>query len=374
MPTRDAAPRPSRKPSEKSNAPRRKVERTRRVEVERAARDHRRRRQHRAEPEADGERADRLDAPIQQDDVQHADAGGDEKDVARSEVGPDIPRVAGEPDVAGRDFERAAQDELPDEEERHQPAEALAAVGLAEIPVAAARAGHRGAELAPDQAVGDRDEHRHEPPEQGLRPAQRRHQDGDRDEGTDPNHVRHVERGRLQQAEAPGEGDAHRRQRHARTHGSTVAGSRRWLTRTPTCVAVQEPLTAERAEDADIRPVRWRPARLHPSAAHPHVSACSASSAVGAFGQPRRRDVCCRRPRALTRVRRGIRPAAWPQPDRHHWRPPSGLGVLGVLGGKGFSDSPSVTVSAADHQRQVPLVVAQVVRDSTDADPSKRAR
>ena len=210
MPTRDAAPRPSKKAEREVERAGRKVEGARRVEMERATGDHRRRRQHRAEPEADGERADRLDAPIQQDDVQHADAGRNEEDVARREVRPDIPRVAGEPDVARGDFEGAAEDELPDEQERHQPAEALAAVGLAEIHVAAAGTGHRGAELAPDQAVGDRDEHRHEPPEQGLRPAERRHQDRDRDEGTDPNHVRHVERGRLQQAEAPGKGDAHR--------------------------------------------------------------------------------------------------------------------------------------------------------------------
>ena len=122
--------------------------------------------------------------------------------MARRQVRPDIARIAREPDVAGGNLERPAQDELPDEQERDHAAEALAAVRLAEVPVAATGGRHRRAELAPDHAVGDRDEHRHQPPEQGLRSAQRRHQDRDGDEGTDPNHVRHVERGRLEQAEA----------------------------------------------------------------------------------------------------------------------------------------------------------------------------
>ena len=130
--------------------------------------------------------------------------------MARREIRPDIPRVAREPDVARSDFERPAEDELPDEEKRDQPAEALASVGLAKVDVAAAGTRHRGAELAPDQAVGNGDEHRHEPSEHGLRAPERGHEDRDGDERTDPDHVRHVQRGRLQQAEAPGEGHAHR--------------------------------------------------------------------------------------------------------------------------------------------------------------------
>ncbi len=206
MPTRDAAPRPSRKPSEKSNAPGGKSNARPRVEIERPAGDDGGRRQQRANPEADRERPDRFDAAIEQDDVEEADASRDEEDVDRRQIRPDVARIAGEADVARGNLERPAEDELPDEEERDQSAEALAAIGLAEVHVTAAGARHRRAELAPDQAVGDRDEHRHEPAEQRLRPPQPGHEERNRDEGTDPNHVRHVERGRLQQAEAPGEG------------------------------------------------------------------------------------------------------------------------------------------------------------------------
>jgi len=85
------------------------------------------------------------------------------------------------------------------------------------------------------------------------------------------------------------------------------------------------------------------PARTPPWPPHPHVSACSAFSAVRAFGQ-RRCDVCCRRPRASHRgVRRGRRDQTrtWPQPGLHHGRPPTRLGVLGALGVQRLLDSSS---------------------------------
>jgi hypothetical protein len=47
----------------------------------------------------------------------------------------------------------------------------------------------------------DDDHERDDPPEHRLRPAERRHQQRDRDERTDPDHVDHVERRRLEQAE-----------------------------------------------------------------------------------------------------------------------------------------------------------------------------
>ena len=69
---------------------------------------------------------------------------------------PDVARVVGEPDVAGGDLERAAQDELPDEQERHQPARSVGPEPFAQVLVRPARPRHRRAELAPDQPVGRR--------------------------------------------------------------------------------------------------------------------------------------------------------------------------------------------------------------------------
>ena len=71
---------------------------------------------------------------------------------------PDVAEVPREADVAGGNLQRPAQDELPDEEERNQATPALPAEALAQVAVRPARPGHRRAQLAPDQAVGDHDD------------------------------------------------------------------------------------------------------------------------------------------------------------------------------------------------------------------------
>ena len=172
------------------------------IEVQRPRRHHRQRRQQRAHPEADGDRRDGRDAPVEQRDVEDADTGRDEEQGPPRQALPDVTEVLREADVPRRDFERAAQDELPDEEERHEPAVRLAAEGLAQVDERSARARHGGAELAPDHAVADDDHQRDNPAEHRLRTAKRRQQERDRDERTDPDHVDHVQGGRVNEAEA----------------------------------------------------------------------------------------------------------------------------------------------------------------------------
>ena len=158
------------------------------------------------DPQRDGDRRDRRDAAVQQRDVDHADRGDEREQPARRQAGPDVAGVLGEADVARRDLQRPAQHELPDEEKRHQPPERLAAERFAQIAERAARRRHRGAELAPHHAVADDDHERDDPAEHRLRAAERRHEQRDRDERTDPDHVDHVERRGLEQAEAARQG------------------------------------------------------------------------------------------------------------------------------------------------------------------------
>src|SRR5437763_972388 len=73
---------------------------------------------------------------------------------------------------------------------------------LAQIPERSARSRQRRAELAPHHPVAQHDHQRDEPAEHRLRAAQRGHEERDRDERSDPDHVRHVERRGVNQAEA----------------------------------------------------------------------------------------------------------------------------------------------------------------------------
>ena len=201
MPTRAEAPRPSRKPSENVNAPGGTSNATRRLEVQRAADDHGQRRHQRADPQRDRQSPDRFDAPVEQRDVDDPHRHRDGDDRRPRHVRPEVARVLGKADVARGNLQRTRQDELPDEQERHQAPHLLASEALAQVLVGAARARHRRAEFTPDQAVRDDDDQRDEPSQQGLRPAKGGHQERDRDEWPDPDHVRHVQRGGLEQAE-----------------------------------------------------------------------------------------------------------------------------------------------------------------------------
>src|SRR5206468_2630557 len=112
-------------------------------------------------------------------------------------------------DVPGRDLEGATEHELPDEEKAHEAAHRLRAIALAQIPERAARSRHRRPELAPDHAVAHDDHQGDEPAQHRLWTAQRGHEERDRDERPDPDHVRHVERRGVNQAEPAYQGRRH---------------------------------------------------------------------------------------------------------------------------------------------------------------------
>ena len=110
---------------------------------------------------------------------------------------PEIGGIVSESDHPGCDFQRPAQNELPDEKKSHQAAPSLMAVGLAKKMVAAAGAWQRRPQFAPYQTVGNYDERPRQPAQHGLRAAHGSHQQRNRDERPDPNHVGHVQgRGR----------------------------------------------------------------------------------------------------------------------------------------------------------------------------------
>src|SRR5229473_5138793 len=181
---------------------RRKIKSQLPIEVQRAGDDYRRRREQRADPEAHGDFGDGIGFSIQEPDRGEAHAGGEQVAAKRRQVRQKVAAVLDETDEARGDFERAAENELPDEQKRHQTPKGFPPKRFAQIKIAAAGAGHRRAQFAPDHAVRDGNQHRDQPANHRLRPAERGHQQWDGDERADADHVRHVQRGGLQQVKA----------------------------------------------------------------------------------------------------------------------------------------------------------------------------
>ena len=154
-----------------------------------------------ADPEGDGDRGDRFDAPVQEREVRESDHNHHEHRLVGRDALPEVAEVVREADVSRGNLEWSAEHKLPDKQKPHEPAERLGSVPLPQVPERAARARHRRAELAPDHTVAYHNHQRDEPAEHGLGTAERGHQQRDRDERTDPDHVRHVERRRVYQAE-----------------------------------------------------------------------------------------------------------------------------------------------------------------------------
>src|SRR5436853_6001834 len=107
-----------------------------------------------------------------------------------------------EAEVPGVVLEVDTELELTQEEKAHQPPDRLGAIALAQVPERPAGSRQRRPELAPDHAVAQDDHQCDEPAEHGLRTAERGHEERDRDERSDPDHVRHVERCGVNQPEA----------------------------------------------------------------------------------------------------------------------------------------------------------------------------
>src|SRR4029077_2973114 len=103
----------------------------------------------------------------------------------------EIQRIIRKSERAGRNAQRALEEGLPDEEKRHQAAEAVWSVGFAQKNVASAGLRHGGAEFCPDAAVDEREGGADDPGEDALRAVHGADDEGDHDEWADAYHERH---------------------------------------------------------------------------------------------------------------------------------------------------------------------------------------
>ena len=152
-------------------------------------------------PQSEHQLGDVVDAPVQRDDQQGADACCQQLAVELGQIGQEHSQVLDKADVAAGDLERPGEKDLPDEEEGQHPAPRARAEALPQEHVGAAGGGFRRAELGHDHAVGQRDDGPDHPSEIRLRACEGLQDQGDRDERPDPDHVGHVDRGRIQQSQ-----------------------------------------------------------------------------------------------------------------------------------------------------------------------------
>src|SRR6266568_1087373 len=110
-----------------------KVEGETRIEMSGSGENHRQHCDKCADPERDGDLGDRLDPPVQQRDVDQSHHGDQRDYPGPCQSRPEETGVLREADVPGRDLERPAQHELPDEEEGHESTEACSPKRFAQI-------------------------------------------------------------------------------------------------------------------------------------------------------------------------------------------------------------------------------------------------
>ena len=132
---------------------RRKIESPPRVEVQEPGGDDPCDGSEHSDPQHDGQPGHALDAAIEQRHREDTDGAGRQAHLPGAHAATEVAQVLREADVAGGDLERPAEQELPDEQERQQGAEARAAESFAQVEVAAALARQRGGELGPYEAV-----------------------------------------------------------------------------------------------------------------------------------------------------------------------------------------------------------------------------
>ena len=157
-----------------------------------------------------GELGDLADLAEQRHDDQERDADADDLAQWRGarvvgDARDQVAEVLDEADDAGGHDQRDEQHRAPHEQERHQPPGAVLE-RFAQVEVGAAGARHRGAELGPDEPVGQRDDRPDDPAEHRLRAAHGGDHGGNRDERADTAHLGHVDRGGLQWADLALEG------------------------------------------------------------------------------------------------------------------------------------------------------------------------
>src|SRR5262249_23092240 len=100
--------------------------------------------------------------------------------------------------------EGSTEGELKHKKER-KPAADARTVHRAKVADRAAGVGKRGTEFGPDEAVADHEQGAEDPAHHRLWAVHRRHDERNSDERADADHVDHVQRGRVPEADAPDE-------------------------------------------------------------------------------------------------------------------------------------------------------------------------
>ncbi len=149
-----------------------------------------------------GHARDGADVAIEQRGDEKARGGGGEVGIVERgqrgdgrgvEAGPEDGEKSGETDAARSDGERRGEADLPDVEKAEPVSGAVGAVDLAEKCIRTTGAREGCAQLGPDQAVGDGDGGAEHPRPDGETIARGGDDQRQRDEGTDADHLQHVE-------------------------------------------------------------------------------------------------------------------------------------------------------------------------------------
>ena len=128
-----------------------------------------------ANPQTNRYFADGSYAAIKQHNINEANRDGHQQCRSLGHAGPDVVCISGEADVARGYFQRPAQNELPDKQKCHEPAECFAAVTLSQVQIGTSRARHGRAKFAPNHPVRNRDQNRDNPTQHCLGTTERRH-------------------------------------------------------------------------------------------------------------------------------------------------------------------------------------------------------
>ena len=128
---------------------------------------------------------DRFDVPVEEEEHQHADAGGGEVMGEPGQVREVEADVVGETHRPAGEREGRDQQDVEQEQEGHEPAESKGPERLAQIDVRPSGPGKRRAELRVHEPVGQGQQRADEPSPDDVGPSHRRHHQGDGQEGTD---------------------------------------------------------------------------------------------------------------------------------------------------------------------------------------------
>src|SRR5581483_2241514 len=126
--------------------------------------------QHQSHPENARYLADRLNVAIEQPSSQKTYSDGQNLAFGIAQRRNQVPGIVSEAYRAGSRSQWCRQHDLPKIKKAHEAAERAWSVGLLQVIIRTAVAGHRSAQFRPDQAVAGGDDGSQYPSEQGLRP------------------------------------------------------------------------------------------------------------------------------------------------------------------------------------------------------------